>query len=380
MMERRIGRIVVRVAPAAAWLLLALWLALPQASLGCTSAIVARETAEYHRTLLWKHRDSGHPDNFVDRVEGTDSTLAYVALFNAGDTARAEAWAGFNAAGFAVMNTASYNLAPDTAAVKDREGVLMTEALRRCRTVADFRRMLGELTARGPIGVQANFGVTDANGDGAYFETTDHTFREYPLAESAEGVLVRSNYSYSGGEEGKLGTVRHDDAVALLEAPVKERAVRAETFTEELSRSFYHAGEGRDMASGNRRWLTDRGEYIPRRSSCASVVIEGALPGEDASRGTVMWVAIGFPAASHVVAVTLDSVPAELRPDAVTGRSPLCDEVNRHRQKVFPRRGREGKWLIDLDYLRKIEPGLREQSAAAYDAARQPGEPLTINR
>ena len=89
---------------------------------GCTSAVVGAGATCDGRTLLWKHRDSGHPDNFVGRVEATDSTMAYVALFNAGDTDMKEAWIGFNSAGFAVMNTASYNLAPDTAKVKDREG------------------------------------------------------------------------------------------------------------------------------------------------------------------------------------------------------------------------------------------------------------------
>lgn len=67
---------------------------------GCTSALVGATATADGRMLLWKHRDTGHQENFVDCVAATDSTLAYVALFNAGDSLRREAWIGFNEAGF----------------------------------------------------------------------------------------------------------------------------------------------------------------------------------------------------------------------------------------------------------------------------------------
>lgn len=336
----------------------------------CTSAIAGSEVARDGRMMMWKHRDSGHPDNFVGKVEATDSTMAYVALFNAGDRGLEEAWIGFNSAGFAVMNTASYNLAPDTAAVKDREGLVMSEALRYCRTVDDFAALLERCMAQGALGVQANFGVMDAGGDAAYFETTDHDFRRYPICEEPSRLLVRSNYSYSGGDEGKLGQVRHDNAMHLMAECLERKTITPETFTERLSRSFYHHGHGADMAGRGFRLLTDRGEYIPRRSSCASVVIESALPGEDAAASTVMWVAIGSPAVSHVEAVTLDSIPPSLLPVAPNGHSPLCDEVNRRRQKAFPRKGKEGKWLIDMDYIRAVMPECMAVSEKKYREGR----------
>lgn len=335
----------------------------------CTSAIVGGRSTAYGGTLLWKHRDSGYKDNFVARVEPTDSTMAYVALFNAGDTGLSEAWIGFNEAGFAVMNTASYNLAPDTAVVKDREGLIMSRALGRCRTVADFLRILDDEMSTGPTGagVQANFGVTDASGNGMYVEVSDHAYRCYPLADAEGDFMVRSNYSYSGGADGRLGEVRHDNAVKLLSRQMAAGPVDAETFTENLSRSFYHAREGKDMLTGTRfHLLTDRGEYIPRRSSCASVVVEGCPPGSDPASGTVMWVAIGFPALSVPFPVTLDSIPKQLGADALTGRSPYCDEVNSMREKAFPRKGKEGKWLIDADYLRHHIPAVRKEAGETY--------------
>lgn len=48
----------------------------------------------------------------------------------------------------------------------DREGYLMSIALKHCRTVADFETLLTKLPR--PLGVEANFGVIDSHGDGAF--------------------------------------------------------------------------------------------------------------------------------------------------------------------------------------------------------------------
>ena len=98
------------------------------------------------------------------------------------------------------MNTASYNLAPDTAAFKDNEGVVMRLALEQCRTLDDFEKLLSSLPK--PMGVQANFGVLDAEGKGAYYETDDYTFKRFLLDEEPSGIIIRTNFSYSGEKDG----------------------------------------------------------------------------------------------------------------------------------------------------------------------------------
>ena len=153
----------------------------------CTSAIVSGKCTPDGRPLLWKNRDTGTLQNFVDRVSPSDSlSMAYVALFNAGDTLREQAWIGVNEASFAIMNTASYNLAPDTARVRDREGYVMARSLGRCRTLADFEQLLD--TLQRPLGVQANFGVVDASGQGAFYETCDTGYVRFLLSDSPTGV------------------------------------------------------------------------------------------------------------------------------------------------------------------------------------------------
>ena len=78
----------------------------------------------------------------------------------------------------------------------DKEGILMSKALRTCRTVEDFARFLESYPR--PMGVEANFGAIDAEGNGAFFETNNHSFKRYDLKDEPDHVLIRSNYSHSG--------------------------------------------------------------------------------------------------------------------------------------------------------------------------------------
>ena len=345
---------------------------------GCTSALVGAQRGAGGRWLLWKHRDSGHPDNYVRCFEATDSTMAYVALFNAADTDSREAWIGFNEAGFAVMNTASYNIPAPARGWQDREGLVMSDALHRCRSVAEFHRLL--LNHPGPRGVQANFGAVDAMGHGAYFETSDREVAVFPLDSvsaltlgvewtgTADGVLTRTNYSFSGGPRKRLGLSRHRAECHLLDSltaaprPWAEAGeIGAEDLVETLSRSLYLPAKSIDLTDGNATRHADTGDVITRRSSCASVVIEGPLPGEDPAKGTIMWTAIGFPALSEVEAVTLDNVPEGLQPVSPGNHSPACDSVNRLRDKAFipsakqPAKGKRA-YDFNLDYLRREIP------------------------
>lgn len=325
----------------------------------CTSAIFSRAVTADGTMMLWKHRDSGFKDNVVERVEGKEGALTYVAVFNAADRDLKEAWIGVNEAGFAVMNTASYNLAPDTAAVKDREGVVMTMALRRCHRAADFTALLDSLIATGrPLGVQANFGVIDKEGGGMYVEASDWSYTVFPLEEEKEGWMMRTNYSYSGGREGRLGVMRHTAARQLISDAISEGTLRASTLTETLSRSFYHAGSKRDLLHEGVRQTEDAGDLIVRRSSCSSTVI--ILPPGGAPE---MLVAIGNPLLSEARRVTLDSIPPELRPIGPAGHSPLCDRVNALRDRVWHSKNRRGKWVIDLEAYRRILRELEERGS-----------------
>lgn len=326
----------------------------------CTSAIVSAEASPYGRPMLWKHRDTSTTDNKVEYVAPTEGCFGYVALFNANDHLLQEAWTGMNEVGFAVMNTASYNIKDDNVSQKkmDKEGFVMTLALKNCRTVNDFAKLLETLPR--PMGVEANFAAIDASGDGAFFETNNHSFVRYNLQDAPGGVIVRTNYSHSGRKNEGYGFVREANAEYLLKPYIEQKQVTPELFTETLSRSFYHDMLKRDFTDGEDRWVIDQ-DFIPRYKSTATIVIEGCVPREDIESikpgelrdEYIMWTGIGYPPCAEIQPVWCapDGVEESLRGIGENGHSPQCDLVKARRSEVFPMRKGNGDKYIDMHKL-----------------------------
>lgn len=314
--------------------------------------------------MLWKHRDTGHEQNFIAKVPARDGLLGYVALFNSGDSTLSEAWVGMNEAGFAVMNTASYNLAPDTARFKDQEGRIMSLALSHCHNVEEFERLLGSLPR--PLGVQANFGVIDNAGNCAYYETDDFTFHKYDANDTPDGILIRTNFSCSGTCGDGLGRIRYNNALHLIKPDLSDASITPETFTENLSRSFYHSGRDADAMMSGQRYVEDL-DFIPRRSTSASVVIESAADGETPDK-IIMWVMMGYPPCSYVVPVTLNHIPDELLPKGPRWESSLSKTVAEHKRKVIISRNK--KHYVDMKAIDAAADSLRNKSIKNYKTGR----------
>ena len=325
-------------------------------ALGCTSMIVSGAYTADGRPLMWKHRDTGATNNFLARVEPRDGRHGYVGLFNGGDSLLAEAWMGMNDAGFSIMNTASYNLAPDTAKYVDQEGAVMSLALQECATVDDFERMLAGLPK--PMGVQANFGVIDGRGGAAYFETDDHGWTRYDVGDS---LLVRTNFSVSGREGEGMGYIRYATALHLSEEPMKSRSFTPLTFTEDMSRSFYHGLMGRDMYGDD--YVVNQ-DFIPRDISTSSLVVVGVKPGDDPS-GIRMWGALGYPPCSAGRWISLEEIPDGFGPDG-EWESVACREAMDLRKTLWPFTGGSGKKYIDLKKLRAISERKHREAVASY--------------
>ena len=316
----------------------------------CTSAIVSGKLTANGRPLLWKNRDTGDQNNRVERFKAHDGLLEFVALMDARDSRDSAAWMGFNERGFAIMNTASYNLNKDNVSEKDmdKEGVVMRYALERCVTVDDFERVLQQW--KKPMGVEANFGVIDAFGNGAYFETGNYTYKKYDLNDEPTGILTRTNYSLSGRKDEGYGYIRHDNEKHLLEPYIAAKNITPSVFTEVISRTFYHSMRGKDYTYSE-QWVVDQ-DFIPRAISTASVVIEGVLPGEHPSL-TTMWIALGYPPCAEVFACWTGEggVPNVLRGTTSQRHSEQCDLVNQREAKVFHNKRGNGKLYIDLSKL-----------------------------
>ena len=326
----------------------------------CTSAIVTGELTANGRPLLWKHRDASDLDNKVERIDAKGDNYAYIALFNATDTLCRQAWAGCNSTGFAVINTASYNLKADTVTTMDQEGFLMSKALASCATVDDFERLLQSLPK--PLGVEANFGVIDAKGGAAYFETCNYSYRRFDVA----GYMIRTNYSKSGRENEGYGYIREKNAERLLAPYIKEKNVTPAVFTETLSRSYYHSLIDKDFATDTVEWIVDR-DFIPRHSSSASVVIEGVNQ-DDNPMATTMWTVLGYPPCGVVEPAWLfdNGVPECLRADSVIWKAPACEKSKILKQEVFPIKRDNGQNYLNIKRLNTINKQNSKQSFANY--------------
>ncbi|MBR6541361.1 MAG: hypothetical protein IKT74_07530, partial [Bacteroidales bacterium] len=90
--------------------------------MACTSAIFTGKATPDGRPLMWKHRDTGEPNNRIQYFKG--EKYSFYALINSPDFFNNEAWTGTNEVGFSIMNTASYNLKDDDVPSKmmDKEG------------------------------------------------------------------------------------------------------------------------------------------------------------------------------------------------------------------------------------------------------------------
>ncbi|MDE6753435.1 MAG: C45 family peptidase [Muribaculaceae bacterium] len=329
-------------------------------SLCCTSAIIGAEANPYGRPLLWKNRDTSNIDNKVEYVEGKNGEHSYVALFNAQDRKLQEAWMGMNDSGFAIMNTASYNLKDDKVSSKlmDKEGFVMTKALKKCVTVDDFEQLLKSLPR--PMGVEANFGVIDAFGNGAFFETNNHSFTRFNLSDAKDHILVRTNYSKSGRPNEGYGFVREANACHILEPYAAKGEITPELLTETVSRSFWHDMKQRDYANGPDRWVIDQ-DFIPRFKSTATIVIEGCKPISSKSELSkqfieneyIMWTGLGYPPCSEIMAVRCmsEGVDEALKGSLPNGHSTQGDKVKARRAEVFPITKGNGEKYIDMSRL-----------------------------
>ena len=164
----------------------------------CTSIIISGKSTPDGRPIMWKNRDTDTYQNAIKFFD--DGKYSSLGLIDSDDPSGESVWIGYNSAGFAIMNTASYNLIMnDSIDLKDREGIVMREALMQCATVAEFESFLNNYQK--PLGVEANFGVIDAVGGAAYFEVSNFSYKKLDVNDPAlapMGYMIHTNFSFTG--------------------------------------------------------------------------------------------------------------------------------------------------------------------------------------
>ena len=274
-----------------------------------------------------------------------------MGLVNAIDSSGNEIWAGVNEAGFAIMNSASYNLkaAKDTTKLKDREGLLMKLALKICRNLSDFETLLDTLPK--PLGVESNFGVIDASGGAAYYETDNYHYTKLDVNDprvAPSGYLIHTNYSFTGRINEGYGYIRFQMAQNLFQKAVASNQLTPEFILQQVSRSLKHGLTGVDLTQSKQDFAILR-DYIPRRSSVSVILIKGVKAGENPAR-TVMWAMPGFPLTSVAMPLwvaNMDDLPAILLPGP-DHRAPLCQAALQLKKQCFPIRRGSGPNYLNL--------------------------------
>jgi len=72
----------------------------------CTTAVISGKATKDGRPMLWKNRDTYSVNNKIMIFH--DGKYTYVGLVNSKDKTGKSIWIGYNSAGFAIMNAASY--------------------------------------------------------------------------------------------------------------------------------------------------------------------------------------------------------------------------------------------------------------------------------
>lgn len=308
----------------------------------CTTFIISGRNTPDGKPILYKHRDTGTLDNAIAFF--SDGKYQYIGIVDSKDTWKTEIWGGYNSAGFAIMNTAAYNNnTGDTTKLTDQEGVVMKLALQSCATLADFEKMLNDLPK--PFGVDANFGVIDASGGAAYYETGNSGFKKIDANDPAlapNGYLIRTNFSFTGTVNGGGGYIRYATASEALNMAAAQNKLEPHYLLNCISRNLYHsltkvnlrAGLPADNKSTDFRSFED---FIPRFSTASVIMVVGTAKGDDPS-ATMAWVVAGFPLTAVAVPVWISAgkdLPwvVSMKEDM---HAPLCDAAILLKGQLFP--------------------------------------------
>ena len=297
----------------------------------CSSAVISGKVTPDGRPLLWKNRETGHLKNHMAYVKG--EKYDFVANVNSDNFPKLkEAWVGSNTAGFALMNTQSYNLELGDIADDDRgpkNGEVIYRALEICATVEDFCHFLDTISK--PSGIEANFGVIDAQGGAAMFEVDGNSYKMFDANDpdvAPHGYVARTNFS-NGGELNKgYGYVRFLEVDRVLSKACAMGGITPQLIFNDIARSFRNNILDIDLRSGDFNypktsgWFTDQ-DFIPRNNTSCSIVVQGVKKGENPELA-VLWTILGYPPAGVAVPLWVkDNLPAMMSYDKEKEAAPL---------------------------------------------------------
>ena len=336
--------------------LLVAGLLVPSMSTACTSFIVSGRVTKDGRPMIFKNRDTGDQNNVVVVEQG--ELYRYMGIAASWDKKPISIWGGHNEVGFAIINTAAYNLNGCKGNDTDHDGIVMRRALEVCRTLADFEHLLDTLPK--PMDVNSNFGVLDAEGGCAYYETGDSSYIKFDAndpTEAPDGYLVRTNHGLSGCRDIDSGVERFMAISDFMAEANREGHIECQYLLTHVPRYLTHGLTKENLcedlpADENDVRMISFIDFIPRYISSSCLLVQGVAKGEPANH-TIGWTNIGWPCAS--VAIPLLIEPDVSLPTIVQrgekDKAWLCTKSIEQKQKVFSLKRGNTRNYIDLSKL-----------------------------
>ncbi|MCP4147409.1 MAG: hypothetical protein GY757_06635 [bacterium] len=325
---------------------------------GCSTAVITGDASLYGTPMLWKNRDTPTLSNKVIYVK--ESPFNYIALVNARETSGRWVYAGLNSEGFGIMNSVAYNLPKDESEMVDLEGLIMSDALRTCRSVADFEKALQKNLGPG-MGSWANFGVIDAEGNAVLFETHNNGYKKINAADSPDKYLVNTNFARSGTKGMGEGYLRFQQATALFKK-IPAAKISHETIFENIARSVGHPlmkhptlKELEKISVNQPVWIYNW-DCINRPSTASAAVINGRIPGKKESIAT-FWIQLGEPVITIAVPVWVEAGETPL-PLYEGKKAPICAASMNLKKRLYPsREGSKGRYMQVSRLVNKEKTG-----------------------
>ena len=337
-------------------LALCLSLCMPQAGWACTSFIVSGRVTKDGRPLIFKNRDTSGTSNVMVMIQG--ELYRYVGITGYTDTRPRNIWGGHNEVGFAIINTAAYNLNGCKGDDSDHDGWLMRRALEVCRTMADFEHLLDTLPK--PLNVNSNYGVLDAEGGCAYYETGDSGFVKFDAndpREAPDGYLVRTNHGMTGCRDIDSGVERFMAISDFMAGASRDGKLDCEYLMTSVPRYLTHGLTKQNLydelpADENDVRMIHFTDFIPRYISSSAILIQGVAPGEAPSH-TISWTNIGWPCGSVAIPLMIEEdvpLPAIVQ-RGEDNKAWLCSKSIEEKLKVFSQKRGNVRDYIDLSKL-----------------------------
>lgn len=315
----------------------------------CTVAVVSGKATADGRPLLWKNRDASAVDNKIIYARGPK--YAFLGLINAQDVQGASVWAGINTEGFAIINSASSDLADDDRGGAEN-GKFMRLALGECATADDFEALLEK--TKGERQVAANFGIIDARGSACFYETGKTGFVKFDANDrrvAPFGYIVRTNYAFTSADKLKGGgyirfeRISHLFEKALGGGRLDVRFILQEAARDLVNEKLHSFPLTRPLPKDPARPLYINTNDTINRNSTVSVTLFHGVPALEKAYLATMWVMLGQPVCSVALPVWVGSpeVPAPLTGPAT---APLNDVTKSIAAYLYPdRRGHMPQYL-----------------------------------